>query len=135
DFAVDTTEDSAQFTDANLAQYDVVVFLSTTGDVLNDDQQAAFERYIRAGGGFVGIHAAADTEYGWDFYNNMIGASFRNHPDGTPTAAVDIVDGNEPSTQGLPARQTRTDEWYNYQGPITPDVDGSTEVADFSARL
>jgi cytochrome c len=135
DFTVDATEDAAQFTDANLAQYDVVVFLSTTGDVLDDTQQAAFERYIRAGGGFVGIHAAADTEYGWDFYNNMIGASFRNHPAGTPTAAVDIVDGNEPSTQGLPARQTRTDEWYNYQGPIAPAINGNTSVADFSARL
>ena len=135
DFSVDATEDSAQFTDANLAQYDVVVFLSTTGDVLTDDQQAAFERYIRAGGGFVGIHAAADTEYGWDFYNNMIGASFRNHPAGTPQASVDIVDTNEPSTQGLPARWTRTDEWYNYQGPIQPAVNGNTQVADFSARL
>jgi plastocyanin/type 1 glutamine amidotransferase len=135
DFNVTATEDSAQFTDANLANFDVVVFLSTTGDVLNDTQQAAFERYIRAGGGFVGIHAAADTEYGWDFYNNMIGASFRNHPAGTPTAAVDIVDGNEPSTQGLPARQTRTDEWYNYQGPVAPAVNGSSTAADYSARL
>ncbi|HEY6691542.1 MAG TPA: ThuA domain-containing protein, partial [Solirubrobacteraceae bacterium] len=135
DFNVTATEDSAQFTDANLANFDVIVFLSTTGDVLDDTQQAAFERYIRAGGGFVGIHAAADTEYGWDFYNNMIGASFRNHPAGTPTAAVDIVDGNEPSTQGLPARQTRTDEWYNYQGPIAPAVNGSSTAADYSPRL
>src|SRR3954471_9191938 len=135
DFTVDTTEDGAKFTDANLAQYDVVVFLSTTGDVLDDTQQAAFERYIRAGGGYVGIHAAADTEYGWNFYNNMLGASFRNHPAGTPQASVDIVDTNEPSTQGLPVRWTRTDEWYNYQGPIDPAVNGNTEVADFSARL
>jgi cytochrome c len=135
DFNVTATEDPAQFTDANLANFDVIVFLSTTGDVLNDAQQGAFERYIRAGGGFAGIHAAADTEYGWDFYNQMIGASFRNHPAGTPTASVDIVDGNEPSTQGLPARWTRTDEWYNYQGPVAPDVDGSAEVADYSARL
>src|SRR3954467_13943622 len=135
DFNVTATEDAATFTDANLANYDVIVFLSTTGDALDDTQQAAFERYIRAGGGFVGIHAAADTEYGWDFYNNMIGASFRNHPAGTPTAAVDIVDGNEPSTQGLPARQTRTDEWYNYQGPISPVVNGSSTAADYSPRL
>ena len=63
DFSVDATEDSADFNDANLAQYDVVVFLSTTGDVLDDEQQAAFEKYIQAGGGYVGIHAAADTEY------------------------------------------------------------------------
>jgi PKD repeat protein len=134
-FNVTATEDSTQFTDANLANYDVIVFLSTTGDVLNDTQQAAFERYIRAGGGFVGIHAAADTEYGWDFYNNMIGASFRNHPAGTPTASVDITDSNEPSTQGIPTRWTRTDEWYNYQGPIAPANNGSSSAADYNPRL
>jgi plastocyanin/type 1 glutamine amidotransferase len=135
DFNVTATEDAAQFTDANLANFDVIVFLSTTGDVLDDAQQGAFERYIRAGGGFVGIHAAADTEYGWDFYNNMIGASFRNHPAGTPTASVDITDTDEPSTQGLPARWTRTDEWYNYQGPVAPAVNGSSTAADYSPRL
>jgi cytochrome c len=135
DFNVTATEDSAQFTDANLANFDVVVFLSTTGDVLNDTQQGAFERYVRAGGGFVGIHAAADTEYGWDWYGQMLGGYFRNHPAGTPTAAVDIVDGDEPSTEGLPARITRTDEWYNYQGPLSPAVNGSTTAADFSPRL
>src|SRR5215218_7893136 len=51
-FTVDATEDAAAFTDANLARYDVVIWLSTTGDVLDDAQQAAFSRYIRAGGGY-----------------------------------------------------------------------------------
>ena len=83
-FTVDATEDATQFTDANLAQYDVVVFLSTTGDVLNDAQQTAFERYIQAGGGYVGIHAASDTEYTWPWYGQMLGGYFRNHPAGTP---------------------------------------------------
>src|ERR687892_2674321 len=82
-FAVEATEDSTAFTDANLAQYDAVVFLNTTGDVLTDEQQGAFERYIQAGGGYVGIHAAADTEYGWDWYGDLLGAYFRNHPTGT----------------------------------------------------
>src|ERR1700755_1052909 len=62
-FTVDATEDATKFTDSNLAQYDVVVFLSTTGDILNDTQQAAFERYMKAGGGYAGVHAASDTEY------------------------------------------------------------------------
>src|SRR5262245_35541831 len=114
-FNVDATEDATAFTDANLAQYDAVVFLSTTGDVLDANQQAAFERYFQAGGGFVGIHAAADTEYTWGWYGEMIGGYFRNHPPGTPTASVDITDPDEPSTTGLPTRWTRTDEWYNYQ--------------------
>ena len=85
-FTVTATEDPTQFTDANLAQYDVVVFLSTTSDVLNDAQQTAFEHYIEAGGGYVGIHAATDTEYGWAWYGQMLGGYFRNHPAGTPTA-------------------------------------------------
>ena len=106
DFSVDATEDSADFNDANLAQYDVVVFLSTTGDVLDDTQQAAFEQYIQAGGGYVGIHAAADTEYTWPWYGEMLGGYFRNHPAGTPDATVEIEDGDEPSTTGLPATWT-----------------------------
>ena len=78
--AVDATEDAAAFTDANLARYDVVVWLTTTGDVLTDAQQAAFERYIRAGGGYAGIHAASDTEYDWAWYGGLVGAYFRDHP-------------------------------------------------------
>src|SRR4051812_30842138 len=69
-FTVDFTEDSTQFTDANLAKYAVVIWNSTTGDVLNDTQQLAFERYIKNGGGYAGIHSAADTEYDWPFYGN-----------------------------------------------------------------
>src|SRR5206468_7814328 len=73
-FAIDFTEDSTAFTDANLAHYGVVVFLLTTGEIFNDNQQAAFERYIRAGGGFVGIHSASDTEYRWPWYGQLVGA-------------------------------------------------------------
>ena len=103
DFQVDASEDSAAvFTDAFLAHYDAVVFLSTTGDPLNDTQQAAFERYIRGGGGYAGIHAAADTEYTWTWYGKLVGAYFRNHPAGTPTATVHIEDTDHHSTTGLP---------------------------------
>src|SRR3954454_19325792 len=79
-FPVDATEDATKFTDANLAQYDVVVWLSTTGDVLNESQQAAFEGYIRAGGGYAGIHAASDTEYDWSWSGGLVGAYFRDPP-------------------------------------------------------
>jgi cytochrome c len=134
-FAVDATEDSTRFTDANLAQYDVVIFLSTTGDILDATQQAAFERYIQAGNGFVGIHAASDTEYTWPWYGQMIGAYFRNHPAGTPTATTTIEDGNEPSTTGLPTSWVRTDEWYNFQKPDNPVVGGNQPgIPDYSPR-
>ena len=132
DFEVDATEDSTQFNPTNLAQYDAVVFLSTTGDVLTNDQQEAFEAYVRAGGGFVGIHAAADTEYTWPWYGEAIGGYFRNHPPGTPTATVNIEDTNEPSTDGLPNPWVRTDEWYNYQSFETPSVNGGGD--DYSVR-
>jgi cytochrome c len=132
DFEVDATEDSTAFTTTNLAQYDAVVFLSTTGDVLTDEQQDAFESYIQAGGGFVGIHAAADTEYTWPWYGEMLGGYFRNHPAGTPTATVHIEDTDEPSTDGLPVDWERVDEWYNYQSPVDPVVNGGGD--DYSVR-
>jgi type 1 glutamine amidotransferase len=66
-FVVDATEDASVFAASQLAGYDAIVFLSTTGDVLSAEQQAAFEEYVRQGGGYVGIHAASDTEYDWAF--------------------------------------------------------------------
>jgi type 1 glutamine amidotransferase len=79
-WGIDTTEDATRFTDTNLKQYSAVVFLNTTGNILNEKQQMAFQKYIQAGGGFVGIHAAADTEHDWPWYNNLVGAYFENHP-------------------------------------------------------
>ena len=75
-FAVDTTKDSTQFNSENLRQYGVVIFLNTTGNVLNPAQQEAFEKFIHGGGGFVGVHAAADTEYDWPWYGKLVGAYF-----------------------------------------------------------
>ena len=113
-FAVDATEATDVFTDAGLRPYAAVVFLSTSGDVLGADAEAAFERYVRAGGGFVGIHAASDTEYEWPFYGRLVGAYFASHPEVQP-AAVDVVDREHPSTRGLPERWERTDEWYDFR--------------------
>ena len=79
-FAVEATEDAGRFTDEGLAAYRAVIFLNTTGDVLAADQERAFERYIRSGGGFVGIHSAADTEYDWAWYGDLVGAYFDSHP-------------------------------------------------------
>ncbi|WP_376777763.1 ThuA domain-containing protein [Kibdelosporangium persicum] len=113
-FTVDATEDSGQFTAANLAQYKVVVFLNTTGDVLNATQQTAFEQYIAGGGGYVGVHAAADTEYDWAFYGGLVGAYFHSHP-AIQQVTVRVDDQTHPSTAHLPAAWVRTDELYNYR--------------------
>jgi cytochrome c len=118
-FEVDTTKDASFFQDDKLKRYKAVVFLSTTGNVLNADQQAAFERFIQAGGGFVGIHAAADTEYEWPWYNKLVGAYFMSHPK-VQEATVRITDTTHLSTRGLPLEWKRTDEWYNYRSIYDP---------------
>ena len=113
-FEVDTTEDASSFDDQNLSTYSAVIFLNTTQNVLNADQQVAFERYIQAGGGFVGIHAAADTEYEWPWYNNLVGAYFASHPH-QQHADIIVSDSTHPSTKHLPRVWNRFDEWYNYK--------------------
>ena len=120
-FEVDATENAAAFTDANLAQYDVVIFLCTTGDVLNASQQAAFERYIQAGGGYAGIHSASDTEYDWPWYGGLVGAYFRDHPGVAgvnaqyQTATMHVEDRHTAATRRLPRTWTREEEWYNFR--------------------
>src|SRR6266699_2302237 len=113
-FAVDTTEDATLFTDANLAQYKAVIFLNTTGDVLtNAQQQGALQHYLEAGGGWVGVHAAADTLHNWPWYGRLVGAYFVSHP-AIQQATVKVADRVDPSTSMLPKRWVRTDEWYNF---------------------
>jgi cytochrome c len=129
-FQVDHTEDAGAFRDAVLEHYDTIVWLSTTGDVLSASQQDAFERYIKGGGGYTGIHAAADTEYAWKWYGNLVGAYFKSHPPGTPAASVDIEDTDDPSTTGIPVRWDRVDEWYNYKAVNFEE----TADADYSPR-
>ncbi len=116
-FTVDTTENADKFTEANLKNYKVVIFLSTTGDVLNPQQQVEFERYVQAGGGYVGVHAATDTEYGWPWYNKLAGGQFLSHP-GNPNVRkgqVTVRDKNHPATQGMPDTFEKTDEFYDFK--------------------
>ncbi|NGN68645.1 DUF1080 domain-containing protein [Streptomyces sp. A7024] len=113
-FTVTATENSDTFNPGTLAKYKAVVFLSTTGDVLNAEQQTAFENYIKAGGGYVGVHAAADTEYDWPFYGGLVGAYFHSHP-AIQQATIKVEDRAHPATAHLPAAWERTDEWYNYR--------------------
>jgi uncharacterized protein len=112
-FTVDRSEDAADFTDANLANYDAIVFVSTTGDFLNDEQQAALQQYIRGGGGYAGIHAAADAEDDWAWYGQLTGAYFDRHP-AIQEATIEVEDKNHPSTAHLADTWVRTDEWYDF---------------------
>lgn len=117
---VDTTKDAGKFTTENLKQYAAVVFLNTTGDVLNEAQQSAFEQYIKKGGGFVGVHAATDTEYEWPWYGKLVGAYFISHPE-QQMATLNVVNQNTIATKHLPKVWNRKDEWYNFKN-INPDL-------------
>ncbi|MEJ7912218.1 MAG: ThuA domain-containing protein, partial [Chitinophagaceae bacterium] len=122
-FDIDTTSDASVFQEDTLAKYAAVIFLNTTdtGDVLlNHYQEAAFERYIQAGGGFVGVHAATDAEYHWGWYGRLIGGYFSSHPD-QQEAVLRVVDSTHPSTKHLPKEWKRKDEWYNFKN-LSKDV-------------
>jgi uncharacterized protein len=114
-FGVEATEDPAAFTDENLARFGAVVFLNTTGNVVEDDGKVAFERYVRSGGAWVGVHSAADTEYDWPFYGELLGgAYFHSHPVQQP-GVLEIEDHDHPSTAHLPERWLLPfEEFYSF---------------------
>ena len=120
-FAVDATEDPDAFTPVALAGYAAVLFLSTTGDVLDPHGRAALESYVRGGGGFVGVHSAAATEYGWPCYERLVGAWFDRHPP-VQRATIRVADPDHPATAHLDAAWERTDEWYDFRTNPRPHV-------------
>lgn len=129
-YRVVLSEDAGVFNEAQLAEFAAVVFLNTTGDILDATQQEAFERYIQGGGGFVGIHAAADTEYDWDWYGQLVGARFDSHPK-TQEGLLRVVDAGHPATWELPSLWRRVDEWYNFRN-IVPDSSVLIEIDESS---
>jgi len=113
EWTITATEDAAVFEPGMLAQTDVVVFLMTTGDVLDDAQQTAMQAFVDAGGGFVGVHSATDTEYDWPWYGELVGARLVGNP-APQDATVNVVAIDHPACAGLPAAWSRFDEWYNF---------------------
>lgn len=117
------SEEASLFMGSILNNYDLVLFLSTTGDVLNEQQQQAFEKYIQAGGSFMGIHAASDTEYDWPWYGKLVGAYFKDHPmdPNVRNATIKVKNKKHASTKHLSSKWKRADEWYNYK-QINPEI-------------
>lgn len=118
-FEIVATENAEVFSDAQLREFNAIVFLNTWRDVLNDDQQLAMERFIQAGGGFVGIHSAADTEWegDWHWYRKLVGAVFKSHPEEPSSiqrARLNVVNHNHSATADLPETFELIDEWYDY---------------------
>jgi uncharacterized protein len=114
-------EDPGSFTDENLKQYQVVIFLNTTGNILNPEQKKVMERFIQSGKGFVGIHSASDTEYDWDWYTKMVGRMFHIHP-AIQTAKLQVLDPSFPGLAAFENGRLWTDEWYEFSEEKIKDL-------------
>ena len=114
-FTVESSDDDRIFLSDILFDYDAIIFLSTTFDILNQEQQKNLVKFIRMGKGFVGIHAAADTEYDWPWYGKLVGGYFVSHPEGQPRASIHTLNKNSFFTNHLDDKWEIEDEWYNYQ--------------------
>jgi type 1 glutamine amidotransferase len=132
-FRVDATEDDRMFSDDRLSKYREVIFLNTTGEVLDAGGQAAFERFIRHGGGFVGIHSATDTGYEWPWYGRLVGNYFSRHPP-IQSAKLKVVDASHASTRSLPIEWGRKDEWYDFRHDLDPDITILIRIDESSYR-
>lgn len=121
DFDLDVTSNSSLFTDKILSKYEAIIFLNTSGNVLGNSEQKALEKFIQNGGGFVGIHAATDTEYEWPWYGGIIGAYFDGHPE-IQRATINVIDRSHISTAHLPEKWERMDEWYNLRSDLPDDI-------------
>lgn len=108
------SEDERIFNANNLANYDAILFLSTTGDLFNSQQKEDIQNFIRSGKGFVGIHAASDTEYNWPWYGGLVGGYFASHP-AVQEAKIDVLNRKHSSTQHLQKVWFHKDEWYDFK--------------------
>jgi len=117
-FSLFHSENGALFDAEHLARFDVVVFSNASGDMLSDAQDRAFEKWLTAGGGWVGIHAAGDLSHAdWTWYHDaLIGGNFIGHILGPQTqeARVVVEDRDHPATRGLPAEFRHEEEWYSW---------------------
>lgn len=100
--------------DRYLEQFQAIIFLNTTGDILDSAQQKAMEKFIQSGKGFVGIHSASDTEYEWEWYTKLVGRMFRSHP-AVQSAKLKVLDNTFPGLQGFANGRIWTDEWYEFR--------------------
>jgi hypothetical protein len=124
-FQVDILEDNNNLSDKYLANYQVLIFLNTTGDIFNDQQQKIIEKFIQSGKGFMGIHSASDTEYDWPWYTQLVGRMFHIHP-AIQSARLNVIDPSFPGLEGFANNKQWTDEWYEF---------GPDQVADLKTIL
>jgi type 1 glutamine amidotransferase len=125
------TENGAVFNARDLARFDAVVFLNASGDILNEEQEGAFQNWLQAGGGWLGIHAAGDDSHQeWQWYRDkLIGADFIAHPMGPQfqRATVVLENHQHPVLKGLQDVWVHMEEWYSWEK--SPRVEGFTILA------
>lgn len=120
-FSVDTSDNPADFNEANLKKYNALIFTSTNNDVFNtDEQKVALMRYIQAGGGFVGIHSVTGTERSWPWFIRLVGGTFVRHARHQSFQEI-VIDTTNLSTSFLPRHWNVNDECY-YVKDINPDL-------------
>lgn len=129
-FLVDATEDSLAINIKNLDQYQVIIFLNTTGNILGEKEELALQDFMKKGRGFVGVHSATDCEFEWPWYMKMVGAAFVSHP-AQQTAKLMVINKEHLSTRHLPAIWERKDEWYNFKD-INPEVNVLLKIDESS---
>ena len=110
-FNVYHSDNSSVITYKNLKEIKTIIFLNTTEEILTDFEQKVMESFIKSGKGFVGVHAAADTEYNWQWYGKLVGAYYRNHPEVMNGKILTI---NHKITNHLDSEWEIEDEWYNF---------------------
>jgi|SaaInl0LU_22_DNA_1037365.scaffolds.fasta_scaffold14281_2 type 1 glutamine amidotransferase len=131
---IDFSEDANDFSVNNLSNYNVIVFLNTTGNLFDENQKKAFQKYIANGNGFVGIHAASNTEEQWPWFTNMVGATFKNHPKVQPAKVFINKEMNHPAVSHLQKEEIFKDEWYNFQKPVAKHVNVLVSVDETSYK-
>jgi uncharacterized protein len=120
-FNVQWHQEGTAVTDKYLENFQVIIFLNTTGDIFKEDEQKAIEKFIKAGKGFVGIHSASDTEYGWDWYTKLVGRMFKIHP-AIQTAKLRLTENKFSGLDQFTDGQFWTDEWYEFSPETTTDL-------------
>jgi TonB family protein len=120
-FDIDFSEDSTVFNDAALSKFNVILFLNTSGNILDENGEKAFQKFIHNRGGFVGLHGALDTEYDWEWYGKLIGTHCKGSEE-THKAVVRVINKNHPSTEDLPYTWEAEAEWCMLTNKLADDV-------------
>lgn len=123
-WSIYSTENGAVFNRPQLDRFSAVVFLSATGDMLDEAQELAFRQWLEAGGSWLGIHAAGDGSHkGWSWYvDNLIGAEFTAHILGPQfqVAKAEVEQRDHPAMRGLPVSWEHEEEWYSWEQSPRP---------------